>query len=512
MPSYSYELLPFQDNSFLQAETHDVHMHVASTLIFDSGPLRTKDGGIDVARIKDGIVDVLHRIPRYRQRLHWVPFEQQAVWVDDPHFDLDYHVRHAALPRPGTPEQLQKLSARIMSQQLDRKRPLWETWVVEGLDDGESFALIQKIHHCMIDGSSGVDLAHVLLSPSPEAALLHERPPFVPRVAPTRSELFGDSLLRRVSAPLRLMRDLRGFATGVDDLREEIAVRFRAIGDLLSVGGAADATPLNGQVGPHRRFDWFEVPLDELRRVRRAWECTINDVVLTVVTGGVRDYLIHRAVDPRRVEFKFAAPVSVRSEAERGELGNRVSSWTVVAPIGESDPKRQLDAIRAETQRLRETRHALGVETMMSVAARAPSTLMSLGAQAISNPTNMVVTNVPGPQLPLYCAGARLRAIFPQVPLMPGQGVGVALMSYAGTVCWGINSDPELIPDADVFVEKLQQALGRVCESAGPASLNDLPGSEDKASGKKSKNKRGKQGKREKRAKRARREQREHKK
>jgi WS/DGAT/MGAT family acyltransferase len=434
--------------------------------VFESGPLRTPDGGVDLARIKAGLVDVLPRIPRYRQRLAWVPLEDQAVWVDDPHFDLDYHVRHAALPRPGSPEQLKQLSARIMSQQLDRNRPLWETWVVEGVEDGDRFALITKIHHCMIDGSSGVDLAHVLLSASPDVPPLTRRPVFQPRPAPTRSELFVDSLKRRVTAPVRLVRDLAAFADGAEDVREELSARLRALRDLLSIGGAADATPLNGRVGPHRRFDWFELPLDELRNVRKAWNCTINDVVLTIVTGAVREYLLHRAVDPRKLVFRIAAPVSVRSEEERGQMGNRVSSWTLVAPIQESDPKAQLDAIHAETQRLRETRHALGVETMMSIAARAPGVLLSLGAQAMSNPTNLLVTNVPGPQMPLYCCGARLLGIYPQVPLMPNHGIGIALMSYAGSVCWGFNSDPELIPDADVFVEQMQKACERVRAAA----------------------------------------------
>jgi WS/DGAT/MGAT family acyltransferase len=469
MSNYTYERLSFQDNTFLQAESHDVHMHVASTLIFEAGPLRTAAGGIDVSAIKDSIVDVLHRIPRYRQRLAWIPLEDHAVWVDDPHFDVDYHVRHTALPRPGTPEQLKKLSARIMSQQLDRKRPLWETWVVEGLDEGESFALITKIHHCMIDGSSGVDLAHVLLSPSPEPQQIGERPPFIPRPIPTGAELFRDALRRRIEAPLRAIRDFQAFAGQVDDVREELSIRARAIVDLLALGGSAVPTPLNGDVGPHRRFDWLEVPLDELKAIRKAWGCTINDVVLTIVTGAVREYLIHRAVDPAGCEFKISAPVSVRSEEERGRMGNRVSSWTLAVPIGESDPRKQLEAIHAETQRLRKTRQALGVETMMTVASWAPSTLVSLGAQSMSNPTNLLVTNVPGPQMPLYCSGARLRAIFPQVPLLQNQGIGIALMSYAGSVCWGFNSDPGVIPDADVFVKKIAEAVGRVREAAAVA-------------------------------------------
>ncbi len=471
MPRYGYDRLSAQDNSFLLFESHDVHMHVSSTLAFDTGPLRTEHGGVDVEAFKRTITASLHHIPRYRQRLAWIPLDRHAVWVDDPHFDLDYHVRHTALPRPGTPAQLKKLSARIMAQPLDRKRPLWETWVVEGLDEGDGFALITKLHHCMIDGASGVDLSYILLSPSPEIPDLPEPPAFIPRPAPSRFELWRDEVSRRASLPFRAVRSFRSFVQETEDVRAELEVRLRAIVEMAGVGMKADESPLNGEVGPHRAFDWLEVPLDELKAVRKAWGCTINDVVLTVVTGAVRGYLKLRGVDPASLEFRVSSPVSVRSEEERGTLGNRVSSWVVSLPIGEDEPRKQLGAIHAETKRLKETRQALGVEMMMQVAEWTPSTLLSLGAQSLSGPVNTIVTNVPGPPIPLYCHGARLRAIYPQVPLMQGLGIGIALMSYAGTVCWGFNSDPDLVPDAGVFVDQVRASLERVRKAAGvPAS------------------------------------------
>ncbi len=211
----------------------------------------------------------------------------------------------------------------------------------------------------------------------------------------------------------------------------------------------------------------MEVPLDELKAVRKAWGCTINDVVLTVVTGAVREYLRLRGVDPSSLEFRVSSPVSVRSEEERGQLGNRVSSWVVWLPIGEDEPRKQLEAIHAETKRLKDTRQALGVEMMMQVAEWTPSTLLSLGAQSLSGPVNAIVTNVPGPPIPLYCHGARLRALYPQVPLLQGLGIGIALMSYAGTVCWGFNSDPDLVPDAGVFVDQVRASLESVRRAAG---------------------------------------------
>jgi WS/DGAT/MGAT family acyltransferase len=470
MARYNYERLSAQDNSFLLFETHNLPMHVSSTLVFDAGPLRTPEGGVDVDAIRRATAAVLHRVPRYRQKLHWIPLDRHAVWVDDPRFKLDFHLRHTALPKPGSEAQLQRLSARIMAQPLDRARPLWETWVVEGLDGGERFALISKVHHCMVDGASGMDLAHILLSPSAEAALPTELPNFVPRPAPTRSQLFRDEAAHRLALPFQAIRQFRDFARETGDLRQELAVRGRALLRLLGTGTRAQATPLNGKVGPHRRFDWIDVPLDDLKALRRALGCTINDLVLTAVTGAVREYLLYRGVRPARTTFRVSAPVSVRSQAERGRLGNRVSSWIVPLPIQEADPRRQLEELVRHTQELKQTRQALGVEMMLRVAEWTPSILLSLGARGVSGPVNSIVTNVPGPQIPLYLQGARLRAIYPQAPLLEGMGLAVGLVSYDGRVHWGIISDPDLVPDAEIFVDLIRKALRRQGELAGLAA------------------------------------------
>jgi WS/DGAT/MGAT family acyltransferase len=470
MARYNYDRLSAQDNSFLLFETRNLPMHVSSTLVFDAGPLRTPDGGIDFDQVRRATQAVLHRIPRYRQRLHWIPLDRHAVWVDDPRFKLDFHLRHTALPKPGSDEQLKRLAARIMAQPLDRTRPLWETWVIEGLDGGSRFALVTKIHHCMIDGSSGVDLAHILLSPSPESPEPARAPAFVPRPAPTRMQLWRDETARRIALPAHAIRQAREFARHATDLREELRVRGRALVHLLGTGTQADETPFNGSVGPHRQFDWLDVSLDGLKAVRRALGCTINDVVLTAVTGGVREYLLHRGVSPERISFRASAPVSVRGEQEKGRLGNRVSSWILTLPIREAEPRRQLEAILSLTQELKRTRQALGVEMMMQVAEWTPSILLSLGARAMSGPVNTIVTNVPGPQIPLYLRGARLLALYPQAPLLDGMGLAIGLVSYAGRVHWGIVSDPDLVPDADVFVEQLEASLRRVCALAEPAA------------------------------------------
>lgn len=465
MPRYAYERLSAQDASFLLLETPNTPMHVAGTQIFEASPLRTRDGGIDFEAFKRATAAVMHLIPRYRQKLQWIPFENHPVWVDDREFNLDYHLRHTSLPRPGTIEQLKRLSARIMAQQLDRARPLWETWVIEGLE-GDRFAVISKIHHCMIDGSSGVDLAQILLSPTPEYQI-PDAPAFIPRPAPTPAELLADSMMRRVTLPLRAVDQLRRLGRQSGDLAEELRTRFRAVQELLGWAvRSASPTPLNGRLGPHRRFDWCCMALDDLKAVRRRLGCTINDLVLATVAGAVREFLIYRHVNPEGIDFRVSAPVSVRREEERGKLGNRVSSWILRLPIAEPDPLARLQAIHRATQELKESRQALGVEMMMAVAEWTPSVLLSLGARATRGPINMIVTNVPGPQIPLYMLGAELLESYPMVPLLENTGLGVALFSYNGRMCWGFNADYDLVPDLSMFVRLIGKSFAELRRAA----------------------------------------------
>jgi WS/DGAT/MGAT family acyltransferase len=466
MPRYSYERLSAQDASFLAAETPTVHMHITGAQIFDASPLATSEGGIDFAAIKRSVESVLHLIPRYRQRLKWIPFENHPVWVDDHHFNLDYHIRHTALPRPGNDEQLKRLCSRIMDQPLDRRRPLWEFWVAEGLA-GNRFAIISKMHHCMLDGQAGADLAHILLSETPQAEL-NDPVTYIPRPSPTSMELFRDSLSHRLMMPLRAIAGLREVTRFPAEAREEFWVRARALADLLGWAvQPASETPLNGRVGPHRRFDYLVTPLADVKRVAKKLGSSVNDVVLSIVTGAVRDFLVRRRVRPDRLDFRVSAPVSVRRSEQRGEMGNHVSSWIVRLPIDEADPLAQIGRIRAVTDELKRSRQALGVETMMAVAEWTPSVLLSLGARAASGPINMIVTNVPGPQAPLYLLGCRLLELFPQVPLLQSTGVGVALFSYDGKLCWGFNADYELVPDLRYFVRAIEASLTRLAAAAG---------------------------------------------
>lgn len=412
MSRYNYDRLSGQDTTFLLWETPSLHMHVASTMVFTLGPLRTEDGGVDFDGIKAFIESTLHQIPRYRQKIKWIPFEGRAVWHDDPDFEIDYHIRHTSLPKPGSEEQLKRLAARVMAQQLDRDRPLWEMWVVEGLTN-DRFAIISKVHHCMIDGTSGMDISQILMRPSPDRTI-EPGPEFLPRGVPTDLQLMLDAARLRVRQPLRALRGIGEFRRETENVRDELMLRSRAIrAAITSQSSFASKTPINGKIGPHRLFDWWSVPLKDVKALRKALDCTVNDVVLTVVTGAFREFFSRRGLRPEDLDFRIQAPVSVRKEQEKGQLGNRVSAWLVKLPLGEEDPRAQLTQIRATTHELKESRSALGVEIILSLMESMPNVLLSLGVQAASGTMNSIVTNVPGPQFPLYTLGAELLAMYP---------------------------------------------------------------------------------------------------
>jgi diacylglycerol O-acyltransferase / wax synthase len=473
MAHYAYERLTALDNSFLILEGPNAYMHVASTMIFDAGRLRREDGGIDADALKERIGASLHRIPRYRQKLAWIPFENHPVWVDDDCFSLDYHVRHTALPRPGSEEQLKRLSSRIMQQHLDRARPLWEIWVVEGLDK-ERFALVTKVHHCMVDGVSGVDLMKVLMSPTPDAPLPEDPPRFLPRPTPSALELIRHELGRFVRLPFAALRDVRGFVREADDARQEVLVRLRAAAETLGASlRSASPTPLNRPIGPHRRFGWMTMDVAEVKAVRRALGGSLNDVVLTIVTGAVRRYLERRGVKMRGLEFRVMAPVSVRATDQDGTLGNRVSAWVLPLPLDEADPRDRLRRISERTSELKDSRSAVGAEMLTQVAEWTPSNLLALGARNVTRllPFNLVVTNVPGPQFPMYMGGAKMLEVFPHVPLAGNLGLGIALLSYDGRIHWGFNADYDVVPDLEDFVADTRDALAELLRAARPADV-----------------------------------------
>jgi WS/DGAT/MGAT family acyltransferase len=465
MARYAYGRLAPQDNDFLLWERPGLPMHTAGTQIFRAGPLLRPDGGIDFSAIRSATERVLHRVPRYRQKLRWIPGTRQAVWVDDDRFNLDFHVRHTALPRPGSEAQLKRLSARIMEQPLDRSRPLWELWVIEGLEGG-CFATITKIHHCMLDGAAGMVLSQITMSPNPgvepEAA---EVPRWLPRPEPSDAELVRHQRRHRLLAPVYGASRLGAFLRDSTDRVGDVGRRLRALEGMARWKlRPASETPLNGPVGPHRIFDWTTLPLEEAKEMRRAAACKLNDVILAVVAGAAREFMKRRGVRPEKLDFRVGTPVDVRGEGERSRVsGNRVSSWVLRLPLAESDPAARLAAIRHETQARKDSHQADAIEIVNALHEWLPFDVQGFARGTL----NTIVTNVPGPQLPLYLRGAELLAIFPQAPLLEEIGLVTGVVSYNGRLCWGFNADYDRIPDLDAYVAGVNDSFHELGEALG---------------------------------------------
>jgi WS/DGAT/MGAT family acyltransferase len=463
-----YERLSALDASFLAIEDVCSHMHVAAAMLFAGGPLRRPHGGLDMERVRDYVVARLHLIPRYRQRLAYVPVEGHPVWVDDERFNVFYHVRHTSLPRPGAERQLKRLCGRILSQKLDPTKPLWEIWVVEGLAD-DTFAMVAKVHHCMVDGISGMDLLTALLSPVEDASV-DAGPRWVARPAPRAGELFAAEVRRRALAPLEVLAAGR---RALQDPRRAVSGLWEGVQGLLeAVRGTsvpASPTPLNPpQIGPHRRFDWLRMDLDLVKRVKGRLGGTVNDVVLATVAGGFRGFLTRRGVSVDAIDFRAMVPVSLRRDDERGRLGNRVSQMIVPLPVGEADVRRRYRAVLETTRALKGSHQARGGELLEEIGNWTATGVLSqiFRLAAWRRPFNVVVTNVPGPPVPLYMLGAPMKAPFPMVPLFANQAVGIALFSYAGGLFWGIIADWDAVPDLHDLVEVLTDAFRELVQVA----------------------------------------------
>ena len=476
--SVHYERLSNLDASFLALESRTTHMHVGAVAIFQPGP-NSSEEGVDIDMIRRIVASRLDDIPRYRQRLATVPVEGHPVWVDDEHFHLDYHVRHVALPRPGTDEQLKSLTGRLMSQQLDRTRPLWEMNIVEGLAGG-GFAIVAKIHHCMIDGISGIDLMAAILDFTPEVAV---RPtePFVPRPAPNGTELAVKEISRSISRFVGGLTDVSGLVADAGAVRDEVTHRLRAVMASLGSGWLTQTgkTPLNGPIGPSRFFDWLELPLADVKSIKNEHGATVNDVMLAIVAGGVRRYLLTEGGmsehEVAATEFRIMAPVSVRSETQQGTLGNQVAMWLMTLPVGEPDPAKRLAAVREATKSLKETDQALGASTLVQVSTGAPMTLVSLATRLASGirPFNMTVTNVPGPQFPMYFAGSEMVASYPLVPLWQSHGAGVAMFSLNGKIDIGLNMDRTIVEHPDALRKAIWESFEELADA--PAAPKKRP-------------------------------------
>jgi diacylglycerol O-acyltransferase / wax synthase len=456
------------DTSFLRLEAGGAHMHVASVLVFGG-----EAPGYD--ELCDAIEDTLPLVPRYRQKVAEVPLGQgRPVWVDDPHFNLRYHLRHSALPAPGSTEQLRRVAARLFSQRLDRNKPLWEINLVEGLEDGPEgprFALITKTHHALVDGVSGVDLISVLFDASPEGS----PPPvvaggWVPRPVPTAAQLLADALVERSTVPGEAVRGLRALTRRPRRTLRDVGERLVGIGAMAWAGlSPAPPSPFNVPIGPHRRYAWVDAEVAEFKAIKDALGGTLNDVVLAAVTLGLGRFLRRRGELADDLVLKAMVPVSVRADVERGALGNRVSALYAPLPVSERDARVVLETVSTAMRGLKESGQAVGADTLLSLADFAPPTIMSQAArlQPRQRFFNVVVTNVPGPQLQLYLLGRRLQRFYPVVPLARNTALGIAIMSYDGRLAFGLLGDYDAMGDVDVLASDLDAGIRELAAAAG---------------------------------------------
>jgi len=438
----TYERLSGLDEAFLAFETPTAYMHVAATAIFDAAPLHSATGSVDLARIRRHVATRLPRLPRFRQRLRFIPLTQDAIWVDDEGFDLALHVRHASLPRPGTDEQLRERVAEILERPLNRARPLWEVWIVEGLAD-DRFALVAKVHHCIVDGIAGVGvLANLLsLAPCEPAEALDD---WTPRPAPTDRELLRDEATRRLRGSLAVGRSLAGALARPRSGAARVGATAAGLWRLAKHGlTAAPATCFNRPIGPHRRVSWLALDLEPLRHARRRLGGTLNDVVLACVAGALRAVLARHRSLPVQGTVRAAVPVSVRTPDDAGIPGNRVSVWIVPLPVYERDPRARVAAVTAITTQLKSQNDAAGATVLTQAADWTGGALRSWAVRLLGSAHiyNLIVTNVPGPPMPLYLLGARMRAAYPHLPLFENQGLGIALLSYCDRLYVGLTAD-----------------------------------------------------------------------
>lgn len=454
------------DHSFLQLEGQVTHMHVGACAIFD-GPAPAYTDLVATVETR------LHLVPRYRQRLATVPLGQgRPLWVDDPQFRLPFHVRHTALPRPGSETQLRRLAGRIFSQALDRGRPLWELWLIEGLGDGR-FALLSKTHHALIDGVSGVDIASVIFDSEPDPTPVRAPRPWAPRPLPAAAQLLADALMERATQPAEAMTTIGALARGPRSLLTRAGSAVAGLGALTWAGlDPAPRSPFNVPIGPHRRFTWLEASLDELKDVKRAQQATLNDVILAVVAGGLGRYMERHEFATEELVLKALVPVSVRDPADHGVLGNRIAAMWAPLPVGVHDPRERLALISAAMKGGKSSGQAVGAQALTELVGFASTTLVAQAArlQARQRLFNLVVTNVPGHQQPLYLLGSRMQAIYPLVPLAANTALGIAVLSYNGHLNFGLNADYDALPDLELLASDLEAEIAEIVQSLSSAT------------------------------------------
>ncbi|HEV2975602.1 MAG TPA: wax ester/triacylglycerol synthase family O-acyltransferase [Solirubrobacteraceae bacterium] len=454
------------DSTFLHLEDNSTaHMHVASVMVFEGTAPTPQE-------LVDHVVSRLHLVPRYRQRLAFVPYDQgRPVWADDPHFNPRYHIRHTALPKPADEQALKQLAGRLFSQRLDRSKPLWEIWLVERMA-GERFALIAKTHHALVDGISGVDITTVLFDTAPDPVPSARPPvPWTAKPLPGPAKLLGEALRERMTLPSEMMRGARRLLRAPRRAASQVLDGLTSIGATTIAGVRAPApdSPFNVDIGPHRRYTFLDTDLDQFKAIKASLGGTLNDVVLAAVSLALGRYLRRKGFDTAGLELKAMVPVSVRADSDRGALGNQVAAMWAPLPVGVESPSECLRQIARAMEDLKRSGQAVGAQVLTNLAGFAPPTILSQAArlQARQRFFNLVVTNVPGPQFPLYVLGRRLRVLYPVVPLAQRQALGIAVMSYDGHLGFGLLGDFDALGDLESIVGDLKWAIASLARAAG---------------------------------------------
>jgi WS/DGAT/MGAT family acyltransferase len=465
----TYDRLSALDETFLHLERPETPMHVGAIAILERDPFFGPDGLFRLDDVRRLVESRLSLIPRFRRKVVHVPFGLgRPIWVDDEDFSIARHVRLTALPPPGSRRQLVALAERLMEQVLDRDHPLWELWFVEGVDRGGRVAVIHRSHHTLTDGISGIDIATALFDFTPEPAVV-ESLPWKPEPPPDPARLVLDSLCERVRTPIELAGVARRSAAAPREAAGRAAQVARSVGALLGNGPIAPTLSINATIGAGRNIATVRVPLDTVKDVRHRFGCTVNDVVLAGVGGALARLLDARGELRPDLSVKVFCPVSVRDESERSQLGNRISAMFVPLAVGQPDPRARLRAVSASTAHLKDWEQAVGAATLIGLTEFAAPTLLGLAARAAHEQpfANLIVTNIPGPQVPLYCLGARLVELYPLAPLSRNLTINIAVMSYCGELYFGLVGDGAAAPDLELLAGGIEDAFEELHDLVG---------------------------------------------
>jgi len=452
------------DAAFLEQESERAHMHIGAMLIFEGPPP-------EYTEFLSHVEARLHLVPRFRQKLAFPPMRTgRPLWVDDQRLNLEYHVRHSSLPAPHGEEELARLVGRVFSQQLDRSKPLWEMYLVLGLEDNR-FAILHKTHHALVDGVSGVDLATVLFDANPVPPGLEPPPvrPWEPKPEPGDARLVARTARGAAKLPLRAARQLAGMAQHPRTSVSRATEAASGVGEIAwELMNPAPKVPLNQAIGPHRVYRWTHCELEDFKLIKDRLDGTVNDVVLAVAAGALRRWLQGRGIKTEGIELRALVPVSLRTEDERGTMGNRLAVFRAPLPVYAADPLERLRIVREQMAKVKQSKQVMGAETLVALNDFAPPTVLAQASRLNFSTRlfNLIVTNVPGPQFPLYVLGRELETVVPVAFLPDKHALSVAIFSYNGHVSFGLLGDFDALEDIDVVNEGIAASIAELVAAA----------------------------------------------